>query len=179
MEEIFGKHFSITEPESINTVIYKVNRTEKEFLDKSPKFTIERLQYYEEYVGKNKKKTFFLMDPAPEGNELVLFSFGKDKVVVNKGFLETKTNLVKVSNTPVPMKFKTLYSEKETEFREFEYTPNLKRPITIIDPETTEEVKPKLYYDESTNEVKGKCTLQADKTYVMFEIREKKDDIRN
>ena len=35
MEEIFGKHFSITEPEAINTVIYKVNKTEKEFLDKS------------------------------------------------------------------------------------------------------------------------------------------------
>lgn len=175
MEEIFGKHFSITEPESINTVIYKVNKTEKEFLDKSPKFTIERLKYAEEYIGKNKKKTFFLMDPAPEGNELVIFSFGKDKVVVNKGFLETKTNLVKVSNTPVPMKFKTLYNEEETEFREFEYTPNLKRPITIIDPETTEEIKPNLYYDEETNEVKGKCTLQADKTYVMFEIREKNE----
>ena len=31
MEEIFGKHFSITEPESINTVIYKVNKTERIF----------------------------------------------------------------------------------------------------------------------------------------------------
>ena len=164
MEEIFGKHFSITEPESINTVIYKVNKTEKEFLNKSPKFTIERLKYSEEYVGNNKKKTFFLMDPAPEGNELVIFSFGKDKVVVNNGFLETKTNIVRVSN-----------NEKETEFREFEYTPNLKRPITIIDPETTDEVKPKLYFDEKTNEVKGKCILKANKTYVMFEITDKKD----
>ena len=115
------------------------------------------------------------MDPAPEGNELVIFSFGKDKVVVNNGFLETRTNIVKVSNTPVPMKFETLYNEEDTEFREFEYTPNLKRPITIIDPDTTDEVKPKLYFDEVTNEVKGKCTLQANKTYVMFEITDKKD----
>lgn len=115
------------------------------------------------------------MDPAPEGNELVIFSFGKDKVVVNNGFLETKTNIVRVSNTPVPMRFETLYNEKETEFREFEYTPNLKRPITIIDPETTDEVKPKLYFDEKTNEVKGKCILKANKTYVMFEITDKKD----
>ena len=173
MGEIFGKYFSITEPNSVNTVIYKVNKTEKEFLDKSPKFTIERLKYSEEFVGTAKKKTFFLMDPAPEGNELVLFSFGKDKVVVNRGFLETSTNLVKISNTPVPMRFETLYSEKDTEFREFEYTPNLKRPITIIDPDTTDEVKPKLYFDESTNEVKGRCVLQANKTYVMFEIRDK------
>ena len=175
MEEIFGKHFSITEPNSINTVIYKVNKTEKEFLDKSPKYTIERLMYSEEFVGANKKKTFFLLDPAPEGNELVIFSFGKDKVVVNNGFLETSTNTVRISNTPVPMKFETLYNENDTEFREFEYTPNLKRSITIIDPDTTDEVKPKLYFDENANEVKGKCILQANKTYVMFEIRDKKD----
>ena len=82
---------------------------------------------------------------------------------------------MRVSNTPVPMKFETLYNENETEFREFEYTPNLKRPITIIDPDTTDEVKPRLYYDEETKEVKGKCTLQANKTYVMFEITDKKD----
>ena len=73
------------------------------------------------------------------------------------------------------MKINTLYNEEDTEFREFEYTPNLKRPMTIIDPETTEEVKPKLYFDEKTNEIKGKCTLEAKKTYVIFEIKENKE----
>ena len=32
-----------------------------------------------------------------------------------------------------------------------------------------------IYFDEKTNEVKGKCTLQANKTYVMFEITDKKN----
>ena len=32
----------------------------------------------------------------------------------------------------------------------FTYTPNLKRPISIIDPETTDEIKPILYFDEET-----------------------------
>ena len=176
MEEMLGKRFSITEPSNVNTVIYKVNETEKEFLDKAPKFTMERLQYYEEFVGDNKRKTFFLEDPNPEGNPLLIFSFGQDKVVVNNGFLETDKNVVKVSTTPLPMKFQTLYSEEDTEYRNFEYTPDLKRPITIIDPETTEEVKPKLYFDEKTNEVKGKCELKALKTYVVFEIKDIKDN---
>ena len=165
-KKMFTKYTGLKLPSTI--------KGKKEFLDKSPKFTMERLEYSEEYVGNNKKKTFFLMEPAPEGNQLIIFSFGKDKIVVNNGFLETKTNLVKVSNTPVPMKFQTLYNENETEYRDFEYTPNLKRPITIIDPETTEEVKPKLYFDEEANEVKGKCTLQAQKTYVMIELKDKK-----
>ena len=175
MEEIIGKKFSITEPNGVNTVVYKINITEKEFLDKSPKFTMERLDYSENFVGNNKKKTFFIDEPSPKGNQLLLFSFAKDRVIVNNGFLETNKNLVKLVNTPVPMKINTLYNEEDTEFREFEYTPNLKRPMTIIDPETTEEVKPKLYFDEKTNEIKGKCTLEAKKTYVIFEIKENKE----
>ena len=40
--------------------------------------------------------------------------------------------------------------------------------------ETTEEIKPVLYFDEETNEVKGKCKLKPYKKYFAFEIREKK-----
>ena len=43
MEEIIqGKHFSITDPPEVNTVIYQVNKTPKEELkENSPKFTVE------------------------------------------------------------------------------------------------------------------------------------------
>ena len=49
---------------------------------------------------------------------------------------------------------------------------NLKRQITIIDPETTQEIKPMLYLDELTNEVKGKCKLKPYKSYFTFEIKD-------
>lgn len=170
METFQGKHFSITDPKDVNTVIYRINRTEKEFLKDSPKFTVERLPYMEELTGELKKKTFFVDDPSPSGEQLVLLSFGKDKVVVNTGMMEnTKLTILK---KPMPVKFNTLYSEEETVYKEFNYTPNLKRPISIIDPETTEEVKPIVYLDEVTNEVKGKCKLKPYKSYFAFEIRE-------
>ena len=51
----------------------------------------------------------------------------------------------------------------------------MKRQISIIDPETTEEVKPTLYFDEDTKEVRGRCKLKANKPYFAFEIKEKKD----
>ena len=173
MDDIIqGKHFSITDPQGINTVIYRINTTEKEFLKEAPKYTVERLQAAEEIRGDSKKKTFFVDDPDYE-EQLVILSFGKDKVVVNMGILEE--NKVKISKKPVPIKFDTLYSEQETEYKEFKYTPNLKRPISIIDPETTEEVKPILYFDKDTNEVKGKCKLKPYKSYFAFEIRDKKD----
>ena len=171
-ESLHGKYFSITDATGIRTVIYQVNRTEREFLDRAPKFTIERLEFSEQMVGEKTKKTFFVQNPAPEGNPLVFLSFGKEKVIVNTGFLDYDE--VKISKKPIPMKLTTLYNEKDTVFREFEYTPNMQRPISIIDPETTEEVKPVLYFDKETNQVRGKCTLKAYKSYFAFEITEKK-----
>ena len=174
MEEqnLQGKYFSITDPKDVNTVIYQVNKTEKEYLKTSPKFTVERLDFLEEFVGEKKKKTFFIDNPAPEGNPLVILSFAKEKVIVNMGFLDYDT--IKISKKPIPMNFKTLYNEQSTEYKEFSYTPNMKRPISIIDPESGEEVKPTLYFDEETNEVKGKCKLKPFKRYFAFEIREDK-----
>lgn len=173
MEEMIqGKHFSITDPPEVNTVIYQVNKTPKEELkENSPKFTVERLDFTEEIVGEKKRKTFYVNKPAPEGDHLVILSFGNEKVVVNTGILEDAQ--VKISKKPMPIKFTTLYNEKETEYKEVQYTPNLKRPISIIDPETTEELKPVLYFDEETNEVKGKCKLKPFKSYFAFEVREK------
>ena len=93
-------------------------------------------------------------------------------MVINNGLLINDE--VRISKKPLPYKFNTVYSEKETELKDFQYTPNLKRAITIIDTETTEEIKPVLYYDETTNEVKGKCKLKPYKSYFAFEIRDEK-----
>ena len=46
-----GKHFSITDPKGINTVIYQVNKTEKEYLNEFPKYTVERLDCTAEIRG--------------------------------------------------------------------------------------------------------------------------------
>ena len=168
MASLEGKHFSITDPKDVNTVIYKVNKTEKEFKD-SPKYTVERLEKLDELRGENTKRTFFVDNPSPEGERLVILSFAKERVVVNTGILSD--DKVKITKSPIPIKFDTLYSE-ETKYKEFNYTPNLQRPISIIDPETTEEIKPVLYFDEKTNEVKGKCKLKPYKSYFAVEIRE-------
>lgn len=169
-----GKHFSITDPKGVNTVIYQINKTEKEFLKDSPKYTIERLDYTEELRGDMKRKTFFVDNPSEDEDQLVILSFGQERVVVNMALLDD--DKVIISKKPMPVKFQSLYSEEETEYKDFTYTPNLKRPICIIDPETTEEVKPVLYFDEKTNEVKGKCKLKPYKSYFAFEIRDKKDN---
>lgn len=110
-DSLQGKYFSITDPQDIKTVIYQVNKTEKEFAKNGPKYTVERLEYSEELIGANNKKTFFVNNPAPEGNPLVILSFAKEKVVVNMGFLDY--DVVKISKKPMPMKFTTFSLAKE------------------------------------------------------------------
>lgn len=175
MEAVQGKHFSITDPQGVKTVIYQVNKTEKEFLKEYPKYTVERLEHTEELVGNYNKKTFYVDEPKKEGNQIVILSFAKDKVVINNGILEE--DKVKISKKPMPFKFETINPEKPIEYSDVNYTPNLKRPISIIDPETTEEIKPILYFDEKTNEVKGKCKLKPNKSYFVFEIREENNKL--
>lgn len=173
---IRGKHFSIMDPQHVNTVIYEINKNEDNSKKSGPKLTLDRLEYVEELIGEKKKKTFYINDPKKDGNFLAILSFGKEKVVINNGVLDG--NKVLISKKPIPFKFKNLYSEEPMEYKEFQYTPNLKRPITIIDPETTEEIKPTLYFDEETNEVKGKCKLRPHKSYFAFEIREEGNEFQ-
>ena len=169
-----GKHFSITDPKGVRTVIYQINETEKEFLKESPKYTVQRLDFTEELRGDTTRKTFYVDVPSEHEDQLLILSFGKDRVVVNTAVLSG--DKIYITKRPLPLKFDSIYSEKETEVKDFKYTPNLKRPICVIDPETTEEIKPVLYFDEKTNEVKGKCKLKPYKSYFAFEIRDKKDD---
>ncbi len=173
METWQGKHFSITDPEGVNTVIYQINKTPREYLKEYPKYTVDRLDYTEELRGNMKRKTFYVDYPTQE-DELLILSFANERVVVNTAVLID--DKISISRKPLPLKFDSIYSEEEKEIKDFRYTPNLKRPICIIDPETTEEVKPLLYFDEQTNEVKGKCKLKPFKSYFAFEIRDRKEN---
>ena len=109
MEEWKGKHFSITDPKGVNTVIYEVYVTDKEYLHKYPKYTVERLRATQTLVGDLSRKTFYVDDPQDDGNQLVIFSFAKDKVVINNGLLIKDE--VKISKKPLPFKYNTIYSE--------------------------------------------------------------------
>ena len=174
METWQGKHFSITDPKGVKTVIYEVYVTKKEYLSKYPKYTMQRLNSTEEIIGGDmSRKTFYVEDPQEDGNRLVIFSFTDEKVVIKNGIL--LGNEVRIMKKPMPFRYNKLYSEEPTEIKEVQYTPNLKRAITVIDPETAEEIKPTLYFDEKTNEVKGKCKLKPYKSYFAFELRDDKE----
>ena len=171
MESLQGKHFSITEAKNVNTIIYQINKTKKEYLDRFPKYTVERLDTSEELVGDMVRKTYYVDNIHKHGNELVLLSFNDDSVVINSGILIG--NEVRISKKPGSFRFDTINPD-ETEYKEFNYTPNVERSISIIDLETKEEVIPEIFFDENAKEIRGKCKLKPYKSYFAFEIGEQK-----
>lgn len=164
-----GKHFSITDPKGVKTVIYEIFETNKEYLDKYPKYTVERLTNTEELRGESNKKTYYVEEPFKNGNHLAIMSFAEGKVIVNTGLLIGEE--VRILKKPLACAFNTVYSEAGAEYKEIAYSPNLKRQIAIIDPDTAEELKPKLYFDNEKDQIRGKCKLQPNKSYLAFEIR--------
>ena len=67
METWEGKSFSITDPKGVNTVIYQINKTRKEELEDSPKYTIERLDYTVEHTLVRSIGIFYVSTDDPGG----------------------------------------------------------------------------------------------------------------
>ena len=120
METWQGKHFSITDPKGVNTVIYQINETEKQFLKDSPKYTVDRLDFTEEIRGEMTRKTFYLNNPSVDEDQLIILSFGQEKVVVNMALL--KDDKITMSKKPIPLKLNNIYSEQAQEIKEVRYS---------------------------------------------------------
>ena len=101
---------------------------------------------------------------------IVLLTLTNSKAILSTGELNSEG--FRAIDTNVPLSYGSLYNQEGVEYKEVEYTPNMKRDICVIDPETTEELKPRLYFDEKENKVKGKCKLKPNKAYFAFEIRQ-------
>ena len=154
MEQENSKQFTIIDALDINTVVYLVNENKE---NQMPKFTIQRLEYEEVIKGNVRQKTFFVDGPITE-----------NKVVVNNGVLEP--NQIRIYRKSKDMKYTPVYKEVSVEHEDIEYTHDLKRSISIIDPVTGDELKPEIYLDEKTNKLKGKYNLNPLKSYFAFEI---------
>ena len=121
--------------------------------------------------GGKVKKTFFYNEPlgAEDEKDLVLLEIDNGRATLNWGML--KDNKFLISDQPSTVDYKMLYSETPAEYTDIKYTPNFKRPISIIDPEIGDEVKPVLFYDDEANTVKAKIKMAPNKPYIALEVK--------
>ena len=162
------RNFSILDSNETSTLAFIVNEAEGD----NKYRTLQKLDCAMQEVENGIKRTFFINDLSNISKDLdiVLITLGDGKARLNMALL--RENKLYVSKNTAKIKYTTLYSEEETDYKDIKYTPNFKRPISIIDPEIADEVKPTLYYDDETNMVRAKVKLSPKKSYIALQVIE-------
>ena len=167
MEPILEKNFTIVDTNGMSTLAFLVNEPE----EGTDYCTLQKLDCVYENPFDTSKKTFFIRDSGvPSEKNIILLTIGADKALLNSALLSEDDKFY-VSKKPSNVGFQVLFSEENSDYKDLKYTPNFRRPISIIDPEIPDEVKPVLYYDEEANMVKSKVRLQSNKSYIALEIK--------
>ncbi len=167
MEPLTEKNFTIIDPPGMSTLAFLINQPE----EGAEYCTLQKIDFTLPDPHDCSKKTFYI-DPkdAAFENNIILLTIGPDKALLNTAVF-TQDNKLYVSKKPTNVGFKVLFSNENMDFKDLKYTPNFKRPISIIDPDIPDEVHPVLYYDEAENMVKAKVRLQSNKSYIALEIK--------
>lgn len=132
-------------------------------------YSLEKIEHISSNVEGKIKKTFNVMSEENEDKQsIVLVTLTAKKAVLTTGVLNEEGFTTTDSN--VPLMYGTILNTDGVEYKEVAYNKNFKRNFTIIDTQTAEEVKPNVFIDKVTNEMKGSCKILPNRTYVVLEI---------
>ena len=123
MEQFSGTNFSVIDVEGRKTIAFAVDKNDEDV------FSLQKLDCSIEHQGGKVKKTFFYNEPIAEGDfrDLVLLTIDNGKAILNSAML--KDNGFYISDKPTSVAYKTLYSEKPSEYTDIKYTPNFKKVV--------------------------------------------------
>ena len=161
--------FEIIDMPGMNTIAFLVEKNENEKSKGNAYLSLQKIQCIDTQEDGKIKKVFNVIRNGKESQLIVLLTLTNNKAILStgelneKGFMATETN--------VPLSYGTIYNQEGVEYKEIDYTPSMKRHFSIIDTQTGEEIKPVLYTDEITGEVKGRCKLLPNKPYIVLELR--------
>lgn len=163
-----ARNFSILDSNGSCTLAFMINEPDGE----SKYRTLQKLDCAMQENENGIKRTYFVNDLSGNDNDIdiVLVTLGDGKARLNMAVL--RDNKLYVSKNSAKIKYTTLYSEKPSEYDDIKYTPNFKRPISIIDPEIADEVKPVLFYDDEVNMVRARVKLLPHKSYIALQVVE-------
>ncbi len=169
MELADERKFTIVDSNEMCTMAFMINEPE----ENSVCATIQKLDFITQDTSNTLKKTFYISNTteanAGDAYNILLLTLGKEKAFINMAVL--KNEELMISKEPANVSYKTLRTENSVTYKDIKYTPNFKRPISIIDPEIADEVKPVLYFDEEANMVRARVKLLPDKSYIALEVQ--------
>ena len=164
MEYIQTNKFEITEVPGMNTLAFLVEEDDSASI---PFYSLQKLESTNIQTGGKVSKEFSVIADR-KTQDIVLLTLANKKAILSAGTLGEDG--LKPSEVSQAISYGSIFNMDGVEYKEFSYTPNMKRRFTIIDTATCEEVTPVLYVDELTKEVRGRCKILPLRTYIVLEI---------
>ncbi len=164
MEYIQTNKFEITDIPGMNTLAFLVEQDNSANI---PFYSLQKLESTNVQADGKISKEFSVI---ADGNaqDIVLLTLANKKAILSSGMLSTDG--FKPSEVSEAINYGSIFNTDGVEYKEFSYTPNMKRRFTIVDTTTCDEVTPTLYVDEATKEIKGRCKILPLRTYIVIEI---------
>lgn len=170
MESVLMNKFEIVDMPGMNTLAFVVEENESEVIRGETYYSLQKLDHTDKEMDGRITKEFFVVNDADGMQDIVLLTLTKSKAILSTAVLDK--NGLTPTEDKLPLSYGSLYDDSNIQYKEFTYTQNLKRRFAIIDTASSEEVKPTLYRDEITGEIKGKCKLLPLRPYVVLEIKD-------
>lgn len=161
--------FEIIDMPGMTTLAFVVEKTEEMYGDGKPMLSLQKIESIDTTDNGRIKKSFNVIKTNDEPQLIVLLTLTNSKAVLSTGELSDRG--FKATETNVPLSYGSIYNNEGVEYKEVEYTPNMKRHFSIIDTQSGEEIRPVLYNDEITGRVKGKCKLLPHRPYIVLELK--------
>lgn len=169
MESAQMNKFEIIDVPGTRTLAFLVEENDSELVEGETYCSLQKLD--ENIIEKNGKmvREFSVIQYDDKKQDIVLLTLTNNKAILSTGSLD-ETGL-KPTEDKLSLSYGSLYNDSNIEYKEFVYTPNMKRRFAIIDTISCEEVKPVLHIDELTQQVKGFCKLLPLRPYVVLEVK--------
>lgn len=160
--------FEIVDMPGMTTLAFVVEKNSVELNNEKPLLSLQKIESIDNQEEGKIKKTFNVIRTDDKPQLIVLLTLTNSKAILSTGELTSEGFTTTESN--IPLNYGTIYNQVGVEYKEVEYTPNMKRHFSIIDTQTGEEVKPVLYTDEITGKVKGRCKILPNRPYIVLEL---------
>ncbi len=169
MESIQMNKFEIVDVPGTRTLAFLVEENDSELVRGEVYYSLQKLDATNKEVAGRIVKEYSVVPDFDGKQDIVLLTLTKSKAFLSTGLLDS--NGLVPTEDKLSLSYGSLYNDSNIEYKEFNYTPNMKRRFAIIDTISCEEVKPTLHIDEVTKEVKGICKLLPLRPYVVLEIK--------
>lgn len=162
--------FEVVDMPGMNTLAFLVEKDYEAYAQGYALLSLEKLRSVEVNENGQIKKIFnVLVEDNDDIDDIVLLTLTDKKAFLSTGILDR--NGFRTEETNIPLNYGSIYNIEGIEYKEVNYTPDMKRNFSIIDSQTGEEVRPSLYKDELTGEIKGRCKILPNRPYIVLEVR--------